>query len=195
MLLKRALVIVLLAGAAFAQTEKSKKNYDKAMVALDRHNPVAAEKALKEAVEDSPNWALAYLELGHVYALFPKNAQAIESLEKARELDGKDHQLKMADRRDLYTRLGILYGTRKEYGKSIAVLQEGIQNDPDYGGYEYNLACAYSEAGDLDKAISHLKRAWELRGSFQFPDVNKDSSFKRWRNDPRFQEVARNLVI
>ena len=62
----------------------------------------------------------------------------------------------------------------------------------------FDTADGYSDGQSeivLGKAIAHLKRAWELRGSFQFPDVNKDSSFKRWRNDPRFQEVARNMVI
>ena len=195
MLRKYALVFVGLTSFVLGQTPKAHQNYDKALREIEHHNLGKAEKLLKEAIADSPNWALAYSQLGHVYFLMPKALPAIESYEKARELDLKDHQLTVEERRDVNNNLGVFYGMGREFGKSIAVLESAVKDDPEYGEYEYNLACSYSEQGDLDKAITHLKRAWELRNSFRFPDVNKDSSFKRWRNDPRFQEVARNMVI
>jgi tetratricopeptide (TPR) repeat protein len=195
MFLKRALILLLLSAAAFAQSPKARQNYDKALRDIEHHNLQHAEKLLREATADSPTWALAYSQLGHVYFLMPKPLPAIEAYEHARELDLKDHQLTPEERRDVNDNLGVFYGMGREYDKSIAVLESAIKDDPDYGSYEYNLACSYSEKGDLEKALTHLERAWELRSSFKFPEVMKDSSFKRWRNDPRFQEVAGKMVV
>jgi tetratricopeptide (TPR) repeat protein len=195
-MIRRQVVFVLLfISAVFGQTAKARKDYDKATIEIEHHNLARAEKLLQNAIADSPNWALAYAQLGHVYFLIPKAQQAIDAYEKARELDAKDHQLTADERHDLYDALGVGYGMEREYDKSIEVLQSAIKDDPDYGDYEYNLACTYSEKGDLDEALKHLQRAWELRNSFRFPDVTKDSSFKRWRNDSRFQEAAGKMVI
>lgn len=195
MFLKRALILLLLASTAFAQSPKARQDYDKAMHEVEHKNLGKAEKLLREAIADSPNWALAYSQLGHVYFLMPKPQQSIDAYEKARELDAKDHQLTTEQRREVNDNLGVFYGMGREYDKSIAVLESAIKDDPDYGSYEYNLACSYSEKGDLDAALKHLQRAWELRNSFHFPDVSTDSSFKRWRNDPRFKEVAGKMVV
>ena len=54
--------------------------------------------------------------------------------------------------------------------------------------------CDYSEKGDLDKALTHLQRAWELRATFKFPDVMQDDSFKQWQDNPRFREAARKMM-
>ena len=193
--MKRVLILLLFASVAFAQSPKARKDYDKALAEIEHHDLGHAEKHLKDAIADSPNWALAYSQLGHVYFLMPKALPAIEAYEKARELDAKDHQLTADERHDVYDNLGVFYGMGREYDKSIAVLESAIKDDPNYGEYEYNLACTYSEKGDLDTALKHLQRAWELRNSFHFPDVTKDDSFKRWRKDPRFQEVASKMVV
>jgi Tfp pilus assembly protein PilF len=196
MIRKRLLLIVLLAvTTAFAQSPKARKDYDKALAEIERHDLGHAEKHLRDAIADAPSWALAYSQLGHVYFLIPKAPQAIEAYEKARELDAQNHQLTPEERHDVYNNLGIFYGMGREYDKSIAVLESALKDDPDYGAYEYNLACTYSEKGDLDHALQHLQRAWELRNSFRFPDVTKDTSFKRWRNDPKFQEIAGKMVV
>lgn len=192
---RQLILVLLLSFAAFGQTPKARKNYDKALAEIEHHNLPRAEKLLRDAIADSPTWALAYSQLGHVYFLMPKAQQAIDAYEKARELDSKDHQLTTDERRDVNDNLGVFYGMGREYEKSIAVLESAIKEDPEYGSYEYNLACTYSEKGDLDQALKHLQRAWELRNSFRFPDVTKDSSFKRWRNNSTFQEVAGKMVV
>lgn len=195
MFLKRALLLLLFCSVAVAQSAKARQNYDKAVHEVERHNLGKAEKLLRDAIADSPNWAAAYAELGQVYFQMTKPNPAIEAYERARELDLKDHQLTVEQRHDVNDNLGVFYGMGRQYEKSIAVLESAIKDDPEYGEYEYNLACDYSEQGDLDKALTHLKRAWELRNSFRFPDVMTDSSFRKWHNDPRFQEVAGKMVI
>jgi tetratricopeptide (TPR) repeat protein len=195
MFLKRVLILLLISAAAFAQTPKARQNYDKALRDIEHHNLQHAEKLLRKAIADSPNWALAYSQLGGVYLLMNKSAAALDAYEHARDLDLKDRQLTLGGRRGVLFGIGLIYGMQHEYDKSIAVLESAIKDDPDYGPYEYNLACAYSEKGDLDQALIHLQRSWDLRDTFKFPDVTKDSSFKRWLNNPRFQEVAGKMVV
>jgi tetratricopeptide (TPR) repeat protein len=195
MFLKHSLLFLLLATTAFAQSSKARQDYDKALQEIQHNKPAKAEKLLHDAIADSPNWAAAYAQLGHVYFLMTKPNACIEAYERARELDLKDHQLTVQERRDVNDNLGVFYGMGHEFEKSIAVLESAIKDDPDYGEYEYNLACSYSEQGDLDKALTHLQRAWELRSSFKFPNVMKDDSFNKWHNDPRFKEVAGKMVV
>ena len=193
--MKRCVVFLFLASLVFAQSPKARDQYFKALKEVEHHNLGKAEKLLHEAIAYSPNWALAYAQLGHVYFLMPKPGPAIDAYEHARELDLKDRQLTTEERHDVNDNLGVFYGMGREFDKSIAILEAAIKEDPDYGEYEYNLACSYSEKGDLDKALAHLQRAWELRSTFKFPDVMKDNSFSRWHNNPRFQEVARQMVV
>jgi len=195
MFLKRILVcFLLLSACAAAQSSKARENYDKAMKEVEGHNLAKAEKLLHEVVADAPEWALAYSQLGYVYFLETKPDEMFAAYEHARVLDARTHELTVEQRRQLNDNLGVFYGMRGEYDKSIAVLEGAIKEDPEYGQYEYNLACTYSEKGDLDRALVHLNRAWELRSSFKFPDILKDDSFQRWHNDPRFQEAAHKMV-
>jgi len=194
-MLKSAFVIFVLCSAALAQSAKARENYDKAVKEVGRGGHLnKAEKLLKEAIADSPTWALAYAELGDVYFYMPKEDPAVEAYTQARELDFKDHSLALDRRRVVNNNLAYVLASTKEYEKSIAVLEPSIKDDPEYGAYVYNLACDYSEMGDLDKALTLLKHAWELRDSFVFPNILVDSSFGRWRNDPRFQQATRAMV-
>ena len=114
----------------------------------------------------------------------------IGAYERAREIDLKDHSLTPEQRHEVNDNLGVAYGLAGQFDKSIALLEGAIKDDPEYGEYEYNLACDYSEKGDIDQALVHLKRAWALRSSFKFPDPREDSSFKRWLDDPAFRDAV-----
>jgi tetratricopeptide (TPR) repeat protein len=83
--------------------------------------------------------------------------------------------------------------------KAKTIFEEAIQRDPDYALFRYNLACTYAEMGDLDNALVHLQEAWKrrrnLREGERFPDPRQDSSFKRYRDDPKFQDAVRDMVF
>ncbi len=192
--LKRILPVILLSSLAFAQSNAAHQKYDQALREIDKHNYVKAEKLLNGVIAEAPDWALAYSTMGHLYSLWPRPSVAIIAYEKARDLDLQSHELTPDQRREVNDNLGVIYGLTKQYDKSIAVLESAVKDDPQYGAYEYNLACDYSEKGDLDKALTHLQRAWELRGTFKFPDIMQDDSFKRWHDNPRFQEAAGKMV-
>lgn len=193
--LKRTVLLLCLCGVAFGQSDADRKKYDKAAADLEKHNLAGAEKLLREVTSHVPEWAAAYVLLGRVYFLEPKTNECLAAYERAHDLDLKQHLLTEEERHEVYNQLGVIYGLSHDYEKSIAILQEGMKDDPNYGEYEYNIACDYSEKGDLDTALEHLKHAWALRATFQFPDVMKDSSFTRWHDDPRFQKVAGTMVM
>ena len=195
MSLKRLLpTLFLLTSLAVAQSNVAHQKYDQALREIDKHNYVKAEKLLNGVIAEAPNWTIAYVTMGHLYFLWPKPSVAIIAYEKARDLDHQSHELTPEQRHEVNDNLGVMYGLGKQFDKSIAVLEAAIKDDPQYGEYEYNLACDYSEKGDLDKALVHLQRAWELHSTFKFPDVMQDDSFKDWRDNPRFQEAVHKMM-
>lgn len=47
--------------------------------------------------------------------------------------------------------------------------------------------------------MQELQAAWKLRKNLgeneRFPDPRQDSSFKKYLNDPKFQEAVQNMVF
>ena len=190
----KSLALVLLSSMlVVAQSPKAREAYDKARKEVAHGHLGRAEKQAKEAIAEAPTWALAHAELGDIYFYMPQPEAAGVAYGHARDIDLKDHSLTQEQRREVYGNLSYVLGTTGEHDKSIVILEAALKEDPNFGTYEYNLACNYSEQGDLDKALAHLKRAWELRDTFKFPDVTRDSSFVRWRNDPNFQRAAKQM--
>ncbi len=187
--------IFALSLVSVAQSPKARKKYDQSLVELERRRPDRAEKSLQDAVADSPDWAAAYAQLGIVEVILRHTPQALEVFARMRDLDSKNHSLTQEQRREGMDMYGVTLARTKRYDEAIEVYTAAIKDDPDFGQFEYNLACTYSEQGNLDKAIPHLKRAWTLRNTFRFPDPRQDSSFKRWLDDPRFQKAVENMVI
>ena len=63
--------------------------------------------------------------------------------------------------------------------------------------FHYNLACAFAEMGDLEKALPCLEKAIKYKANMNagenLPDPRKDDSFRKYRNDKRFIEVVKKL--
>src|SRR5256885_13977030 len=59
------------------------------------------------------------------------------------------------------------------------------------------LRVYYGEENDLENAITHLKRAFELRANVlpgeKMPDPLQDDSFQRFRTNEQFITVAKSL--
>jgi tetratricopeptide (TPR) repeat protein len=193
-MLRALLFAVLLSSFAAAQSNADHQKYDQALREIEAHRFTKAEKLLNAVIASAPNWPLAYLTMGRLYYLWPKPAVAITAYEQARDLDLKDHSLTPGERHEVNDQLGVLYGLGKQFDKSIAVLEAAIKDDPNYGEYEYNLACDYSEKGDLNKALTHLQRAYDLRSTFKFPDPRQDDSFKQWLDNDKFKEAVSGMM-
>jgi len=192
--MRRILVLLLLTSFVAAQSNLAHQKYEQSLREIDNHKYTKAEKLLRDVITETPNWSLAYATLGRLYFLWPKPPSAIAAYERARELDLADHQLTPDQRHDVNDNLGVLYGLAKQYDKSVSVLESAIKDDPAFGEYEYNLACDFSELGDLDKALTHLQRAYALRNTFKFPDPKEDDSFKQWRTNDRFTEAVSKMM-
>lgn len=201
------LVALMLAPiGSLSQTPKAQKKYDEAMRDIDYIRPgmpppvryriqMKVEKLLREATEESPDWAAAHAQLGIARMYLQQLKPALEAFERMAELDKANQSLDRELRRQGMSMYGEALARNRQFEKAIELFETVMKDDPGYGGYEYNLACVYSEQGKLEKALPHLKKAWELRSSFDFPDPRKDSSFRQWLDDPRFEEAVRNMVI
>ena len=97
----------------------------------------------------------------------------------------------------LVDNLGMAYGMSGDLPHAKQVFEAAIAKDPQYPLFEYNLACYYGEKNDLENAITHLKRAFELRANVlpgeKMPDPLQDDSFQRFRNNEQFITVAKSL--
>ena len=194
-------VVLLLFGtlAALGQTKEARDKYNKALKELDRQNLPKAEELLKKATAASPDWAAAQMLLGDVLFGEKKYAAAAEAYGQAHRADDAKKQLSADDRRNTLDQEGVSLAIDRRYDKALAVYRQAVTEDPEYPLYEYNYACVYSEMGDLDSALVHLKKAWGLRANMPrgqaFPDPRQDSSFRRWLNDPHFQKAVADMVI
>ncbi|HYE24252.1 MAG TPA: tetratricopeptide repeat protein, partial [Clostridia bacterium] len=114
-------------------------------------------------------------------------------------LEEKQKKLAAEDRRRMLDQLGVSQAMGRHLDQAIATYKKAIEQDPEYPLFHYNLACSYAEKGDLDNALPHLKKSWELRDNMprgqDFPDPRKDSSFKKFWNNPKFQEAVENMVV
>jgi tetratricopeptide (TPR) repeat protein len=118
---------------------------------------------------------------------------------KARALDDSQKKLSREVRNMVLDGLGLSQAQGRHYDEAIATYKAAIAEDPQFALFEYNLACTYAMKGDLDSALPHLSKSWELRDSLPngvpFPDPRKDDSFKRYWNDPRFKDAVVNIVV
>lgn len=198
-LIRSLAILLLLTSFAFAQSKDARNKFEKAMRELDRRNVPKAEQLFREATALAPDWTEAHVQLGDVLFLQNRYDAAAETYAKAAALEDKQKRLATEDRRRMLDQLGVSQAMGRHLDQAIATYKKAIEQDPEYPLFHYNLACSYAEKGDLDNALPHLKKSWELRDNMprgqDFPDPRKDSSFKKFWNNPKFQEAVENMVI
>lgn len=192
-------VILALALPAFADRAKARDLVTKAQRELGMRNVPKAEKLLREAIHEDPDYIKAHSALAGLLSLERKHGAASDEYAAALKLDEVQKQLTEDEIRQMTNQLGVSSALAGNLPKAKQIFEDGIKRDPDYALYRYNLACTYAEMGDLDTAVVHLQEAWERRKNVaegeRFPDPRQDSSFKKYLNDARFQEAVRNMVF
>jgi tetratricopeptide (TPR) repeat protein len=92
--------------------------------------------------------------------------------------------------RVLVDQLGMSYGLSGELDKAKDLFEWAIPIDPEYPMFYYNLACTFSEKGDLDRALENLRLALRYKENMikgeTFPDPRTDASFKKHRRAKSF---------
>ena len=166
------------------------------MVIIMAGLPVQAQPLPAQTPTAAPG-VREYLGQGSQYYLMHDFAKAIGPYRKALELEKKRQTLDKNSWRVLVDNLGMAYGITGDLKNAIVTLEYGISKDMTYPMFYYNLACAYAEMNDLDKAIAHLKTAYRYRQNMiageTFPDPAQDSSFQRFMHDERFLEALRQM--
>ncbi len=194
-------IIVLISTLANAQSKESIDKLNKARREMEspQGNPVKIEKLLKESIKASPDYIDAHHELANFYSIMRRFEDAANEFKTTKTLDDTQHKLSRGDRDAVLDGLGVSLAQARHMDDALAVYKSALAENPNYALFEYNLACVYAEKGDLDSAIPHLKKSWEIRDTLprgqQFPDPRKDDSFRRFWNDPRFQRAVENMVL
>ena len=144
-------------------------------------NYAKAEEWQRRALDMDPNFPIA--REGFMQSL--EQQHKIEELFRYIENANPDEQTRkdVAEARQAY----------KEGGEKAALqlkLKFVLARDTD----PFDIAVAYAQVNENDKAIDYLQKAFASRDS-QVQIINVDPRFDNVRNDPRFQEMVRKLNL
>lgn len=192
------LLIVSVATAGWCQSKKIADKLQRAEAAFSKGDAATAEKLLREVIKADPNVIEAHDMLGILLSSTRRYSQAAPEFARALELDDQQKDLSLEQRRQVIDGQAVAYAESGDLQKAKSLYLAALKDDPNFTLYNYNLACVYAELHDLDAALPYLQKAWDMRitlpKSMTFPDPRKDSSFKDYYNDPKFQEAVKNMV-
>jgi TolB-like protein/DNA-binding winged helix-turn-helix (wHTH) protein/Tfp pilus assembly protein PilF len=185
-----------------------------AWIEMDEWNWMGAEQEFRRAIELNPNlpvartWYAQFLSnmrrfeeslaqaeiarridhnLARAYIEKGMYQQAIEELEKAMALGGRDS-----------LSLGVLahaYGKAGRRQEALKLVNELLQRpNREHVPPLRPLAIAYSGLGDKDKAFACLETAYQRRTGALF-ELNSQPLYTPLRSDPRFQDLARRIGL
>lgn len=108
--------------------------------------------------------------------------QSIEPYSKALAIEKVTPTLDKNLWRVLVDNLGMAYGITLDFDRAKATFDYGLEKDPTYPMFFYNLACLAAEKGDLEGAKENLRLAFQYRGNIipgeMLPDPHIDDSFQ-----------------
>ncbi|HEX5399971.1 MAG TPA: tetratricopeptide repeat protein [Verrucomicrobiae bacterium] len=134
---------------------------------------------------------------GGFYMLNQKYADAIRCYEKAMEMEKPGPTLDRRQRVFLLDDLIICHGNLGHIQKAKELSELGLQQEPDYPSFYYNLACSYAELGNRDLALENLKKAFQNKDKLlpgdKLDNPKADPSFSKYTSDPGFVEFFGKL--
>ncbi len=199
--MRKLLIFFLLAAVATASADskKAEEKLGKAQRALEQGAFPQAEKLTRDAIKEDPNSVKAHVMLGELLEGSKRFSEAAQEYTTALSLDDKQQALPEEDRLNILDQQAVSYAESGNLAHAKELYDAAIKKNADYPLFYYNLACVYAEMHQLDPALTNLKKAWSLRDKMPrgqaFPDPRKDSSFRAYVNDPRFQDAVRNMVF
>ena len=123
--------------------------------------------------------------------------KAISLYAQSLALEQQDSKLEKKFWYVLVDNLGMAYGVTGDLESARKTFEYGIQKDPDYPMFYYEMADYYGEKGDLQETMAYLQKAWDRRDNLlpgeKFPDPGRDDSFKKFFKNPDFRKLAETL--
>lgn len=142
--------------------------------------------------------AMDYFLAGTSYYNQNEFKKAIPFYVQALALEQQDRKLEKKFWYVLVDNLGMAYGVTGDLEMARETFEYGIQNDPDYPMFYYEMADYFGEKGDSLNAIAYLQKAYDRRANFiageKFPDPRADDSFKKLLKNPDFRKFVDSLV-
>lgn len=146
-----------------------------------------AKAAMRRALEIDPTSLIINADLGQLYYFAREYDEAEAQCKKVVEMDPN---FLMAH---LY--LGPIYVRQGKRGEARQAFATALRlAGPSPRGNPIDLAVQYAEAGNRERAIAALERAWE-RHMFHLPYLNVDPIYDNLRSDPRFVDLLRRMGL
>jgi Flp pilus assembly protein TadD len=130
------------------------------------------------------DWAFLQFEAcslkGEALRSLGKYHEALKSLEKAAHLRPADPRVALA--------LGWCYKRTNRLAQAIDAIDRARQSNPFNPFLRYNLACYWSLAGNIVKAVKELAEAIALKPDLRTL-IEEESDFDRLRNLPEYGKL------
>ncbi len=89
--------------------------------------------------------------------------------------------------------LGVIYMSQRRFDGAMELFVKAMAAQKDYVDSYYNLACLYSQLGDIRASLGFLDRAAQIDGKVrQWAKV--DADFEKMRSLPEFKKITEELV-
>jgi serine/threonine-protein kinase len=107
----------------------------------------------RKAIEINPGYAVGHMWYAWYLAWVGRLEDAIESDLRARSIDPLS--------RRIISHQGIIYFMNRQYDKAIEKYTETLRLYPDFTRAKWDLGSAYTQIGELEKAIPLLTEVWK----------------------------------
>lgn len=132
------------------------------------------------------NWsAHAYYLRGQALRIMERYADAVQPLRQAAELAPEDEHVRLA--------LAWCYKRCQRLDLAITALEDALEHAPNSAILYYNLACYWSLARQVRRAVSFLSKAFELDPDYR-DRVANEPDFDPVRSHPHFQSLLTVIV-
>lgn len=147
--------------------------------------------------KEQPSTSWDYWKEGGLHFRARDYRAAIGPYEKALQAEQQKRRLRREYWYVLIDNLGMAHGINGNLARAKEIFEYGIQQDPKYPLFYYNLACTYGEMNDMKNAMEQLTLAYKfkenvIRGE-SIPDPRTDSSFQRFMKSKEFKEFLEQL--
>ncbi len=155
---------------------------DKAVRMWSGANLEEAERLYQRLVEISPNWVIAYNQLGYINMWQGRFAEAEERF--------KSYRFIAPDQANPYDSLGELFITVGRYNEAEASFEEAIRIKPDFWAAYEHIALMKSFNGDLDGTREIVRRLEVAKApESTIEGLSCLEQYMAWRNAEDWQEI------